>query len=131
MLFNSLDYTVRSNNPDCYNRIYCNLMTPPPTKYASMIVTSLTYKFDVVILNSQDYIEFQEFKDGEWIDENKVKYYFSNEYSPMDFAGIYSLLLTEFGEKYELEKKKKDSFFEWISEVFRRDYFCICFIICS
>ena len=55
MFAGSLDYTICSTDPDHYNRIYCNLITPM-TAYTSIIVTSLTCNCDMVVLNEDDYV---------------------------------------------------------------------------
>ena len=72
MFAGSLDYTICSTDPEHYNRITCNLLAPM-TKYASFIVTSLTANLDLVVLNQEDYITYQDLDEetGEW-DEIKI-----------------------------------------------------------
>ena len=109
MFIGSLDYTICSTNPAHYNRINCNLVSPI-TKYASFIVTSLTANFDMIILNKDDYMIYEEFVDDEWI---RKKIQITDEYKPIDRDyGLTVLrleLVDDFEEKIDENNYKMDN----------------------
>lgn len=97
-MFNgSLDYTICSTDPDNYNRIACNLISPI-TKYASFIVTSLTANFDIIVLNKDDYITYQDCDEDEWIE---MKISIKDEYKAMDKESALSALRLEICPEFE------------------------------
>lgn len=56
-MFNeTIDYTICSYDPEHYNRIDVNLPSPQ-TRNAKMIITSLTTKCSIVVLNNDDFIQ--------------------------------------------------------------------------
>lgn len=80
-MFNkNIDYTVCSEDPEHYNRISANLMSPP-TFLARIIVTSLTAKCSIVVLNDKDFITI-----------NKKTYYFTDSFTEMTVDGFRDLL---------------------------------------
>ncbi len=97
MFIGSLDYTICSTNPAHYNRINCNLVSPI-TKYASFIVTSLTANFDMIILNKDDYMIYEEFVDDEWI---RKKIQITDEYKPIDRDYGLTVLRLELVDDFE------------------------------
>ena len=59
MYSGSIDYTVCSTDPSRYSRINCNL-TAPVTKNSALTVTCLTANCNIMILDRDDYITFNE-----------------------------------------------------------------------
>ena len=98
MFSGSLDYTICSSDPDHYNRIYCNLITPL-TEYTSLIVTSLTCNCDMIVLNENDFIEFEIFP--EKFESFTFKYIFNRRCKAFDRNSVLNILqreLTDFSE---------------------------------
>ena len=62
MFDGAIDYTICSTDPEHYNRISCNLITPS-TYYTSIIVTSLTCNCDMLVLNQDDFVKVEFFPD--------------------------------------------------------------------
>ena len=56
MFTETIDYTICSYDPEHYNRIDVNLPSPQ-TRNAKMIITSLTTKCSIVVLNNDDFIQ--------------------------------------------------------------------------
>ena len=120
MFAGSLDYTICSSDPDHYNRIYCNLITPM-TAYTSIIVTSLTCNCDLIVLNKNDYIiiEFITFNDkGEEQLDCRCKYRASKRCKAFDrdsakaYIDKYLLndVVIDFGDDNSENQSKIDEF---------------------
>ena len=67
-----IDYTISSYDYNHYNRIDINLPSPP-SRRVSMIVTSLTTKCSIVVIENDDYIQI-----------NGKKYVFNNMYTDLN-----------------------------------------------
>ena len=80
MFNNVIDYTISSFDPKHYNRIDINL-PPPFSRKAKMIVTSLTTKCSIVVIEPDDYIKI-----------NNKKYYFNKQYTDIN-STTFSMLL--------------------------------------
>ena len=90
MFSGSLDYTICSTDPENYNRIYCNLVSPF-TMYSSIVVSSLTCNCDIIIMDENDYIIIEEFneKDNSWL---PILYKMNKEFRAMDRDSALSLI---------------------------------------
>lgn len=75
-----IDYTISSYDSTHYNRIDVNLPSPP-TRLAKMIVTSLTTKCSIVVIERDDFIQI-----------NGKKYYFTNDYTDLNSQTFIILL---------------------------------------
>ena len=75
-----IDYTISSYDYNHYNRIDINLPSPP-SRRVSMIVTSLTTKCSVVVIENDDYIQI-----------NGKKYVFNNMYTDLNSETFCMLL---------------------------------------
>ena len=80
MLNNVIDYTISSFNPDHYNRIDVNLPSPPSRK-SKFIITSLTTKCSIIVIEKDDFIQI-----------NNKKYFFENEYTDINSSTFVMLL---------------------------------------
>ena len=75
-----IDYTISSYDYNHYNRIDINLPSPP-SRRVSMIVTSLTTKCSIVVIENDDYIQI-----------NGKKYVFNNMYTDLNSETFCMLL---------------------------------------
>ena len=75
-----IDYTISSYDYNHYNRIDINLQSPP-SRRVSMIVTSLTTKCSIVVIENDDYIQI-----------NGKKYVFNNMYTDLNSETFCMLL---------------------------------------
>ena len=75
-----IDYTISSYDYNHYNRIDINLPSPP-SRRVSMIVTSLTTKCSIVVIEKDDYIQI-----------NGKKYVFNNMYTDLNSETFCMLL---------------------------------------
>ena len=75
-----IDYTISSYDYNHYNRIDVNLPSPP-SRRVSMIVTSLTTKCSIVVIENDDYIQI-----------NGKKYVFNNMYTDLNSETFCMLL---------------------------------------
>ena len=92
MFTGSLDYTICSTDPDNYNKIRCNLISPS-TAYASYVVTSLTAKPDIVILDRSDYLTVED------TNGMSITIKITKEYKAMQADSVPSLLIQYFKEE--------------------------------
>jgi len=72
MLTEEIDYTIASTDEQNYNRIDVSLVSPASVE-AKMVVTSLTTNCNIVVLNTNDYIEI-----------NEQRYQFDNDYTDLN-----------------------------------------------
>ena len=79
---NTLNYTITNNNPDDYATIQCNLQAPP-TDLCKFIVTNLTTRCTIVVLEANDYIEI-----------NGEQFFIGNQYSDLGYAILCDVLST-------------------------------------
>ena len=80
-MYNSIiDYTIASFDPKHYNRIDINLPRPY-SRFCKMMITSLTAKCCIVVIEEDDYIQI-----------NGKKYYFNNQYSEVNSTSFAELL---------------------------------------
>ena len=75
-----IDYTISSYDYNHYNRIDISLPSPP-SRRVSMIVTSLTTKCSIVVIENDDYIQI-----------NGKKYVFNNMYTDLNSETFFMLL---------------------------------------
>ena len=75
-----IDYTISSYDYNHYNRIDINLPSPP-SRRVSMIVTSLTTKCSIVVIEKDDFIQI-----------NGKKYVFNNMYTDLNSETFCMLL---------------------------------------
>ena len=102
-MYNSIiDYTISSYNAEHYNRIDVNLPSPP-TRQAKMIITSLTSKCSIVVIEKDDFIQI-----------NNKKYYFNNDYTDLNsqsFITILNSLIIDSGVSSEVDEAGRIVFF--------------------
>ena len=95
-MYNSvIDYTIASYDHHHYNRIDINLPSPP-TRQAKMIITSLTTKCSIVVIEKDDFIQI-----------NNKKYYFNKEYTDINsqsFAILLNELIVDSGVSVEVDE---------------------------
>ena len=101
MFTGSLDYTICSIDPDNYNKIRCNLIAPS-TAYASYVVTSLTAKPDIVILDRSDYLTIED------TNGMSITIKITKEYRAMQADSVPSLLIQYFKEEKIFESIDMD-----------------------
>ena len=90
-----IDYTISSYDAAHYNRIDVNLPSPP-TRQAKMIVTSLTTKCSIVVIEKDDFIQI-----------NGKKYYFNNDYTDLNsqtFILLLNSLIQDSGVTSEVDE---------------------------
>ena len=80
MLNEIIDYTIFSFDTENYNKIDLNLPSPPSRK-AKFIVSSITTKCSIVVIENDDFIQI----------DNK-KYYFNNQYTDINSTSFVTLL---------------------------------------
>ena len=95
MLNNVIDYTISSYDYEHYNRIDANL-PGPPTRKSKMIITSLTTKCSIVVIEKDDYIQI-----------NNKKYTFNKQYTNINsesFIILLNELIIDTGITVELDE---------------------------
>ena len=92
-MFNeTIDYTICSYDPEHYNRIDIKLPSPQ-TRKAKMIITSLTTKCAIVVLNDEDFIQISIIKK----EDDKDEYFnytlnFKKNYTNLNVESFIDLL---------------------------------------
>ena len=90
-----IDYTISSYDAEHYNRIDVNLPSPP-TRSAKMIITSLTTKCSIVVIERDDFIQI-----------NGKKYYFLTDYTDLNsqtFILLLNALIQDSGVTTEVDE---------------------------
>ena len=96
-MFNeTIDYTICSYDPEHYNRIDVNLPSPQ-TRNAKMIITSLTTKCSIVVLNNDDFIQITVIRKEKAEDLNEFKRFnytlnFKSSYTNLNVESFVELL---------------------------------------